>query len=461
MDGRTLKHGPTSSSHRSWAVPALLLVALGHLLGPVSVQAQLGTAATPSLDSLVSRALEVNPSIRAAQRRVDAARARTGPAGALPDPTLRAGLMDFPVADPGFGDLMTMKTVGVGQSFPYPGKLSLARRAAELEVVAARARLEDARLAVEEQVRTAFYDLAFLDRSLEVVEENQRLLVDFIRVVEGRYEVGTGGQEDVLEARIEAARLAEEAVVLSEDRRSRLAGLNAILDRPGDTPVGRVRVPERIERFAGLSGPSELRFTSRGLGARTADSPLAPLDVLQERAVRGSPTSRGHRSAIAAQEVRVGLARKAHLPDFDVSVTYGQRDGRADMGSFMVSVPIPVRRGERQSQTVAEAEAELAAMRAEHDAMVNDLEADVARAYNEVEKERARLALFARSIIPQGRAALEAAVAAYRVDRSDFLTLLEHHLTLYDYEIAHVRALTDFAASLARLERVVGGEVVR
>jgi len=452
------RRGKTGGRTR-WA-SAAMTVTLGLIVGVGQSSAQEESRAPDTLDSLVLHALEVNPSVRAAQRRLEAARARVGPAGALPDPTLSLGVVNLPVSDPGFDDLMTMKTVGVGQRLPYPGKLSLARGATELEARAALARAEEMSLAVEERVRSAYYDLAFLDRSLEVVARNQRLLVDFIRVTEGRYSVGTGGQEDILKARVEATRLAEEAVALSEDRRSRLARLNALLDRPSDTPVGRAAVPERIERLASGPAASPVRFTSERLGARRTDSPLPPLHLLQERAVSESPTSRAHRSAIAAQEVRVGLARKAHLPDFDVSVRYGQRSDRTDMGTFMVTVPLPVRRGERQGQRVTEAEAELAAMRAEHDAMVNDLRAQVAEAHAEVEKERARLALFTRSIIPQGRAALESSVAAYQVDRADFLTLLENQTTLYDYELARVRALRDFAVNLAKLERVVGGEIL-
>ncbi|HUP19891.1 MAG TPA: TolC family protein, partial [Gemmatimonadota bacterium] len=349
---------------------------------------------------------------------------------------------------------------GLGQRLPYPGKLALARRTAELELRAAEARVALTQREVEADVRRAYYAVAFLDRSLEVLERNQALLVDFIAATESRYGVGTGGQQDILKARVEAARLAERAVVLVEARRAGLARLNALLDRPGETPVDEARVPRRIARAAVPDDPSRIRFTSDALGARAADSPLPPLEVLQERAIRASPEVRAHEARIAAQVARVELARKAHLPDFDVSVQYGQRFDRTDMASVMVSVPLPVNRGGRQDQEVAEAQSELAAMQANHHAMVNRIRADIAEGYADLERARAQLALFARSIIPQGRAALESATAAFQVGRADFLTLLENQTTLYDYEIAYYRALTDFASSLAELERTVGGEVL-
>lgn len=41
---------------------------------------------------------------------------------------LVVGITNFPVSNPGFFDFMTMKVAGVGQTLPYPGKLSLHRR---------------------------------------------------------------------------------------------------------------------------------------------------------------------------------------------------------------------------------------------------------------------------------------------------------------------------------------------
>lgn len=130
------------------------------------------------------------------------------------------------------------------------------------------------------------------------------------------------------------------------------------------------------------------------------------------------------------------------------------------MVSLMVSVPLPIHRKDRQEQEATEARAELAAMQAGHHEMVNRLRAGVAEAYAAMERDRAQLALFVKSIIPQGRAALASATSAFQVGRADFMTLLENQTTLYDYETAYFRALAEFATSLAELERSVGREVL-
>ena len=453
------------------AGPVGVLIAITLLLATSAAGAAQSVAGAPAasasagdgLEALISEALSVHPSIRAAHDRVEAARAAVGPAGVLPDPMLGVGVMNVPLGGRNPEDMgaMRMATVGISQSFLYPGKLRLRRQVAELELVAAEARLDAARWAVREEVTDAYADLAFLERALEIVARNEQLLANFIRVTESRYGVGTGGQQDVLKARVEAARLSEEAVALTERRRAALARLNAALDRSTETPVSQPAIPVRIARAAVADDAGQIRFTSRALGSRAAGSPLPPLAEVQEAAVRENPMIRAHQAMIEAQAARVELARREHLPDFDVSVQYGGRVGATDVVSAMVSIPLPLRKGQRQDLQVKEAEAELSALRAEHHERANEIRTAVAAAYADLERDRAQLALYVKSIIPQGRAALESATASFQVGRVDFLTLLENQTTLYNYETAYYDALTRFAERLAGLERTIGKEILR
>lgn len=145
-----------------------------------------------SLAALLDRAAATSPRLRAARARVDAARARVAPAGARPDPMLMAGVQNLPVTDPGFGDEMTMKMVGVSQTIPLWGKLRLARSAVEREVVAAAADVAAESLAVRTEVKNAYYDVAFADRALDVLDRSRLVLLDLVRLAEVRYGTGAG-----------------------------------------------------------------------------------------------------------------------------------------------------------------------------------------------------------------------------------------------------------------------------
>jgi outer membrane protein TolC len=440
-----------------------------------SSAATVGPADSTDVDALISLAVAVHPAIRAAKSRVEAARARVRPAGAWPDPMLMAGIQNLPIsraeqppaahgaapAAPSGPDPMTMKMIGVGQTIPYPGKVSLQRRVAEREVTAADAAAGAVAHRVVRDVKDAYYELAFLDGALVIVERNQGVLVNLIRATEARYGVGTAGQQDVLKARVEASRLAETAVSLAERRRAVLARLNALLDRPSETPLSRAAVPATVVRAAVGDSAREVRFVSAALGARVADSPLPPLAELQNRAVRGSPDLREHGATIDAQAARVELARKDYLPDFDVSLQYGQRTGYPDMVTATVSVPLPIQRRRKQGQLVSAAGAELASLQAEYHAKQNEVRAEVARLVSELERQRAQLALYVKAILPQAQASLASAASSYQVGKVEFLTVLDNQATVFSYETEYFRAVSEFAKTLAELEWVVGGEVLR
>ncbi|HKN69334.1 MAG TPA: TolC family protein, partial [Gemmatimonadaceae bacterium] len=477
-----------ASGRRSRALPvAPALIALGILIRPASLRAQdtigdpfrssrtsfsRSDTGAPALDSLLQRALATSPIIRAAAARLDAARHRISPAAAWPDPRLTAGLQNQPLGKAATvsahgtttasgPDPMTMRVVGVSQTIPYPGKLRLGRSIAEGEAEAAEAGLDATWRQVVRDVKAAYYELAFLDRALTVVDENQATLATLIHTTESGFSVGQTSQRDVLEARTDATQLAETASSLLEQRRAALARLNALLDRASDAPLEHAAIPEAVRRAAVGDSSKDIRFASAALGARAADSPLPALTELQEEAVRRSPELREHEAMIAAQTARLELARKGSLPDFDVAVEYGQRGGNLpDMLSATVSVPIPLHKRQNQDELTAAAASTLASLHAEHGARVNALQADVARLVSQLEGERTQLALYRKAILPQGRAALASATTSYTVGKIALSGVLESQTSLFTYETDYDRALTDFATNLAELERVVGKEVL-
>jgi outer membrane protein TolC len=163
---------------------------------------------------------------------------------------------------------------------------------------------------------------------------------------------------------------------------------------------------------------------------------------------------------IAAQAARLELARKEVLPDFDLSLQYGQRGGGLpDMVTALVSMPIPIFKGRKQDQQVAEAGAQVAALHAEHAERVNRIRVEVARLVSEIERSRAQLALYVKALLPQARASLGSATASYQVGKIEFLAVVEDQATVFDYETDYFRALRDFAKNVAELEQVVGKEL--
>ena len=415
-----------------------------------------------TLDSLIAQAIATSPALRVAQARVGAARARISPAGTLPDPTLMLGVVNLPISHPGFSsDGMTMKMVGVAQTIPFPGKLAARRRAFQLDADATTIALDTVRLAVVRNVKSAYYELAYLDHALAIVQQNEKVLADVVGAAQSHYTVGTGAQSDVLKAHVAATQLGETANLLIEQQQATLAALNAALSRPSDTPVEHPDFPAWLAHAAVAQDARTIRFIANTLGAPAGGSPLPALADLQALASEHNPGVRVHEAMIVAQAARVQLAHEDYKPDLDASIQYGQRVGLPDMVTAQVSIPLRLHKRAVQGQQVAEANSELEAMHAEHQNQLNDVRANVARLYSEIERNRTQLALYVRSIIPQGEASVASTTASYQVGKADLLTLLDSQTTLFSYQTAYYRALADFGTAVAQLEQVVGQEIIK
>jgi outer membrane protein TolC len=431
-------------------------------------------ASAQSLDSLVARAIAASPTVRAAEARIASAQARVGPAGIRPDPMLMAGIQNMPAFSPGFGDEMTMKMVGVSQMIPLGGKLRVARSVAEAEVTVATETRRAALLDVERNVRLAAFDIGYVDRALTVVERNRVTLGDIISAAEIRFGTGTAsgggggmgsgpassGLADILRARAEAAKLGEQAAMLHEQRRAAIAAINAMLGRPSADSVSGAGIPASLERVAVAPDASAVRFESAVLGSRAAGSPLLSVDSLQKLARANSAEIRVPAAMIAVQALRAELATRERRPDIEASVQYGQRDGMPDMLTATVSIPLQLRRKDRQDQMVTAERSELAAIEADRAAAINRVNAEIARLHAMAERARTQLALYKTAMIPQAQLGVEAATVAFRSGTESLRAVLDAQTMVFNSEIAYHLALLDFARAIAELQQVVGTEVL-
>lgn len=416
------------------------------------------------LEALVAEAEADNPEIHAARRAAEAAAARVPQAGAPPDPTLGVGIMNLPAANPSLSaDRMTMASVGLGATLPFPGKLGLREDVARLRADAAEWETERVRQRVVAHVKAAYYELYFLDRALGVTERNEALVADLASLTSTRYGVGQGAQPDVLKAQVERTGLEDRLVELRERRTSAAARLNALLGRPTDAPIPETDLPEQVRTAAAAQPASSAPTFAYTAVGRNAHASVGgrPTVELQRIALEHNPAIQAHVRRVEAQRRSVALAGKAKLPDVQLSAGYGYRAGAGDFVNLTASVPLPIFAGRKQDREVVEESAALAEHQARHHAMVNQLNAKIARLAAEIERARSQLVLLREGILPQARASLASATSAYRVGNVDFLTLLDAQVKLYRHELDHHRLLADFATNVAALERAVGTEVLR
>ena len=426
-----------------WSVPLFLFFIV--MLSPWSVRGAEDRgvviheeAAHPShsehrivLTNLIEELESVNPEIRAAHQRWEAAKAVVPQVQTLPDPRLQLGYQRMPMTDPLQGAMY-----GFGQEIPFPGKLSLKGEVAQREAERVEQEYNATRLRLIAALKEGYFNLHFVHKSIEIVERNKTLLLQFEKTAKARYSVGQAAQQDVFRAQLEISRVLDRLAVLDQQKESLHAAINRLVNRP---PAGPLGTPEEIHT-------SILTI---------------PLQELNERADAFSPALLATAKGIDRSERSVSLAKRQYYPDFDITALGLRNDRINDNGyQVMVGIKIPLFYETKQKQGVREAMAGLEGAREDFAATRQDLLFQVKDGFVQAQRAERLITILRDAIIPQATLALQAAQASYGVGKVDFLTLLNSLLTLQDSQLELHGEMVNHEKALARLEAVTGQPLV-
>jgi len=392
-----------------------------------------------NVDQLVEEALQNNPEILSAKQKWEVFKEKVPQARALPDPMLGFGIVNLPTNFSFRDEDMTMKEISVSQMVPFYGKRRLMGEMAEKESEAVFNEIQEKTNRVIRDVKTSYYELSHVYRTTAVTQRNKEIMESFAKIAESKYSVGEGLQQDVLKAHVEVSKMVDELIMLGQRKRALEAKLIALLNRPPESPVGK---------------PEEVIFRKLPL----------TIEELQKMALEMNPTLKGMKKMIEAKEKAYALAKREYYPDFNFKFAYGQRDNsrgpevmkRRDMLTGMMEMNIPIFYKSKQDRKVAETKADVLNWEAQYRAMKNEIffmVADMTAMTNQRERQ---YELYRTGIIPQAGLQINSAMSAYRVNKVDFLTLLDSQITLYKYEIEYHQALTEYEKSVANLEAAVG-----
>ena len=386
------------------------------------------------LNDLVTEALEQNPEIKAMQRSFDMMRARIPQSKALPEPMLSygyAGNAPLPPFDIQKGDPASARTLSFTQELPFPGKLAIKGKMANVAAEAEWWNYEQVRLNVVAEVKDAYFDLYYLYKAIETIEKNKELLEKFVKIAEASYSVGKGIQQDVLKAQVEVSKLVDQLTVLEQRKQTAEARLNSLLFREPEMPVGR---PEEVK-------PREFTYS---------------LTDLREMALTNFPTLKAQRRRIDREQYGVELAQKDFYPDFNIGFTYFNRPGLPEMYAVNVGVKIPLYFWQKQRPAVAEATASAATEKQRLENTTTLLFFRIKDRYLAATTAQRLVKLYGTTIIPQSSLSLESAISGYEVGKVDFLTLLDNLVTLLNYELSYYEQLSNEEKAIAALEPFVG-----
>jgi len=405
---------------------------------PLLASAMLAKAETLSLQEAETLALSQDPSIESVQASRQALDEREVAAGQLPDPMLKLGAVSLPTDS---FDLeqepMTQLQVGLVQKFPRGQSRSL-----RAEQIRERSRglgetARDLGLRIRLAVREEYLEVQKQQRLARINREAVTAFKDLADITEGYYATGQVQQQDVLRAAVELAKVQERGARISEEEERARARLAAWIGAAANSDVA--------ADWAGLTEPG------------TADAIISRLP--------GHPRLLALQQDWLAAEKGVELARQNYKPEFSVDLTYGARagynadgSGRADLLSLMVVMDLPLFREQRQDRLTAASVAESSAASFSRDDMFRRMRSEVEMYASTLRRQRDRLGLFERSLLPDAQFNSEAAFQAYQEALEDLTTLMRARITEFDLQLDHARLQADMRKTQARLLYLQGDE---
>ncbi|HEY1256539.1 MAG TPA: TolC family protein [Terracidiphilus sp.] len=393
-------------------------------------------AAPLSVDDAVATALERNPEIRAAVRRLSLAQLKTTTARSLDDPMLMMRDWDTPVIKP--WDLnQAQLMVSLQQTFPSRQKRDQHARLAEDDAGITAFELETQRQEVAAEVRKLCFDLMRNADEARLQVRQSSLLKEALDDALAQYTTGKVSQADVLRAQLAMTRLNEQLIDLEEERDNARAQLNALMGRPAD---------EAIE----ISGSYAL------------PAALPAIEELEQAAIEHRPELAALHTQIAKSRDESKLARLAIKPDFTAALGYmlmptGSNARNAYMAEVTMNLPWLNR--ERHDNEAKQADAATDVSQAELDARAATVFLEIRQAQITVLAAEKRVKLYRDTLLPQAEAAFKASTAAYQNNRAEFRSLIDAQNLLLEIQTATYKASAAADQGMAQLERAVGAPI--
>ncbi len=348
---------------------------------------------------------------------ITASREMAVAAGRLPDPVLKFGIDNLPVAGPDrwslTRDFMTMRRIGLSQELPNAAKRQLRSQRFERAADRARAERQVALANVERETALAWIDRHYTQQMRVLVQQQAQETGLQVQTTQSSYATGRNTQADALGARA--------ALVMVQDRLSQV-------DRQARNAAS------ALERWIG--------------GAAAGPFADAPPPWQRSRFEQGAledhllyhPDLVMARTQVQAARTEARLAQAETKPDWSVEAMYSQRGpGYSNMVSVAASVPLQWDQKNRQDREVAARLSMVDEAQARFEEMLRQHEASTQALLNDWRTGKERVVRYRDELVPLAMQRTQAALVAYRSGKGDLASTLAARREELD---ARMQALT-------------------
>ncbi len=396
-------------------------VALGAVLGFVSLGAPIGAAAAPvTLAAALERAQAQSPLITSAQAALTAAQGRARQAGFAPNPEASLESENFAGSGPYDGFSSAETTFSIGQRLELGGKRRTRAAAAQAEVEAAAVRVAIARADLTQEVKAQYAQALEADARVALAKEAAERARDLASVAASLVEAGREPPLRALRAR-SASDEADAAVLAAQAQ--------AAAARRALTSLWTDPDPE-IELVEPSASPAPM----------VAIDPTASLDVRLARAER------------LVADAAIDRERAAGKPDLTIQAGVRRFEQTGDQALIVgFTAPIPIR--DRNQGNIAAARADATAAEARERLVLARSVRAVRDAQASLRAAEARLDVLANRTVPQAQQAVDLARQGFQAGKFSLLDVLDAQAALSASRNDLIAARLERATALAALER--------
>ena len=179
------------------------------------------------------------------------------------------------------------------------------------------------------------------------------------------------------------------------------------------------------------------------------------------KAIADSPRVRAEQKMVDARAVGIYRSKKDFRPDFDVNFQW-QHTGSNFPDYYMASigVKIPIYYARKQRYALEESYSRFDEARQNYRAAQQQAVYQVKDQYLSIQSSERILNLYRTTLLPQAQLTVDSSASAYEVGNIDFLTLVSNLSNLIGLERQYYDELARHEEAIARLEPVVGRELV-
>jgi cobalt-zinc-cadmium efflux system outer membrane protein len=424
--------------HRATAIIFILCAFL--IVAPVA-QRSINASPAPqseaalSLEDLERMALRNNPTVEQAEAVVRAAEGRRAQAGLMPNPII--GYAGEELSTRAF-DQKSEHYIFAEQEVPLGGKLKKSRDIFEKERSQARAGAIAQRQRVMNAVRALYYEALGAQRLVETRGELARLANEAVQVTEELFNTGAADRPDALQIQVEARRARLDLIMAENERDQIWRQIAAVVGDPFLKP-------------ARLAGDLE-----QGLPALELDQLLKALllespEVKSARA--GIERARASLTRARAEPapnlfLRGGMGYSTELLETNPPQPFGRRSGPE---AFVeIGVRIPLFNRNQGAITAASAELEFAEREARRVEL--SLRARTASAFRSYQNALTVATEYREQIVPRSRQAYELYLASFKQMAAAYPQALIAQRTFFQTQAEYIHALVDVWRNAIQLQ---------